>query len=159
MTHHKPNSLPLLNAGMETGTGTSTGTSPVLDVRYLPVALHYPSMFGNPVGQMCIAQRWSTAFTLTCLEIDAFLGQNPFGFHWCQLDIESGQPRWDWALGQEYNLQVLVTGSVPHPQVMMAYPDADPLGAKRMVIRAIVERGMRRAAFFNLDADNTGELQ
>jgi hypothetical protein len=93
------------------------------------------------------------------MEIDALLGQNPCGFHWRQLDIESGQPRWDWALGQEYNLQVLVTGSLAHPQVVMAYPDGDPLGAKRMVIRAIVERGMRRAAFFNQDARNSGELQ
>ena len=155
MSNHKPTTLQHLYAGIETSTGTST----VLDVRSLFTTTHFPYMFRNPFGPLCIAGHWTTAFTLTCMEIDAFLGQNPCGFHWRQLDIESGQPRWDWALGQEYNLQVLVTGSVAHPHVVTAYPDADPLGAKRMVIRAIVERGMRRAAFFNQDARNSGEQQ
>lgn len=155
MTHHKPTSFPLMNAGMETGTGTS----PVLDARYLPVALHYPSMFGNPLGPLCIAQHWTTAFTLTCLEIDAFLGQNQCGFHWRQLDIDNSQPHWYWALGAEYNLQLLLPDFIAHPHVVIARSAADPVDALRHSIRALVDRGMRRAAFFNQDAGKPGELQ
>jgi hypothetical protein len=130
-----------------------------LDVRFLPATIDYPYMFANPLGNLCIDRRWATAFTLTCKDIDAFLGDNKRGFHWRQLDIEDGRPYWHWSLGKEYDHQVLVTDLGEHTQVAIAHSAADPRDALREVIRSLVGIGMGRAEFFNPNGCHLGELQ
>jgi hypothetical protein len=141
------------------GIEINTGSAPTMDVRFLCAAIHYPYMFGNPLGDLCIDRHWATAFTLTCMEIDTFLGQNKRGFHWRQLDIEEGQPHWYWALGKEYDHQVLVTDLGAKTSVVIANSAADPRDALRQTIATFVDIGMRRAEFFGPNASNAGELQ
>jgi hypothetical protein len=116
-------------------------------------------MFGKPLGGLSIQSQWSAAFRLTCLEIDTFLGENKWGFHWRQLDIEDGLPHWYWSLGKDYDHQVLVFDHDTGPKVVMAKSVADPCDELRNGVLAIVATGMRRATFFNREASNSGERQ
>jgi hypothetical protein len=141
------------------GVEVNTGISSTLDVRFLCAAIKYPYMFENPLGDMTIEHHWSAAFTLTCMEIDAFLGQNKRGFCWRQLDIEDGQPHWYWSLGQDYDHQVLVTDLATHPSAVIVQSVLDPKDELRNAIRALVETGMRRATFFSQEASNAGAMQ
>ncbi len=141
------------------GVEVNTGLAPIQDVRFLCVAINYPSMFENPLGDLIIERHWSAAFTLTCMEIDALLGQNKRGFCWRQLDIEDGQPHWYWSLGRNYDHQVLVNDLATQPSVVLAKSVLDPKDALRNAIRVLVETGMRRAKFFNRESSNTGAMQ
>lgn len=141
------------------GIEVNAGPKSTMDVRFLCVAIHYPYMFRRALGDLTIDRNWSTAFTLTCMEIDALLGPNKRGFCWRQLDIEDGAPHWYWALGKDYDHQVLVTGLDSQASVVIAKSALDPNDELRNAIRARVEVGMRRAAFFNRDASNAGALQ
>jgi hypothetical protein len=132
------------------GVEVNTGLAPTLDVRFL---------FENPLGDLTIERHWSAAFTLTCMDIDAFLGKHKRGFCWRQLDIEDGQPHWYWSLGQDYDHQVLVTDLATQPSVVIAKSALDPKDELRNAIRALVETGMRRAGFFSREASNLGAMQ
>jgi hypothetical protein len=141
------------------GVEVNTGLTPTLDVRFLCVAISYPYMFNNPLGDLSIERQWSAAFTLTCMEIDALLGQNKRGFCWRQLDIDDGQPHWYWSLEQDYDHQVLVTDLATQPSVVIAKSALDPKDELRNAIHALVETGVRRAKFFNRESSNTGAMQ
>jgi hypothetical protein len=141
------------------GVEVNTGLAPTLDVRFLCVAIDYPYMFENPLGDLTIERNWSAAFTLTCIEIDALLGQNKRGFCWRQLDIECGQPHWYWSLGTDYDHQVMVTDLGAQPSAVIVKSALDPKDELRNAIRALVETGMRRAMFFSQEASNAGALQ
>ena len=153
------NSAPHYTKRWDGGVEVNTGLSPIQDVRFLCVAINYPYMFENPLGDLTIERNWSAAFTLTCMEIDAFLGQNKRGFCWRQLDIEDGQPHWYWSLGQEYDHQVLVTDLATQPSALIVKSALDPKDELRNAIRALVETGMRRATVFSQEASNAGAMQ
>ena len=152
---HAAQQMKLWDGGVE----VNTGVSPTLDVRFLCAAINYPYMFENPLGELTIERHWSAAFTLTCMEVDAFLGQNKRGFCWRQLDIEDGQPHWYWSLGQEYDHQVLVTDLATQPSALIVKSALDPKDELRNAIRALVETGMRRATVFSQEASNAGAMQ
>ena len=141
------------------GVEINTGLAPIQDVRFLCAAINYPYMFENALGDLTIERNWSAAFTLTCMEIDAFLGRNKRGFCWRQLDIENGQPHWYWSLGSDHDHQVLVTDLATQPSVVIAKSALDPKDELRNAIRALVETGMRRAGFFSREATNLGAMQ
>lgn len=141
------------------GVEINTGLAPIQDVRFLCVAINYPYMFENALGDLTIERNWSAAFTLTCMEIDAFLGRDKREFRWRQLDIENGQPQWYWSIGKEYDYQVLVEDLGTNPRVVIAKSPADPKDEIRNGVRSLVETGMRRAAFFNREASNSGAMQ
>jgi hypothetical protein len=143
----------------EGGVEVNTGFAPTLDVRFLCAAINYPYMFENPLGDLTIKRHWSAAFTLTCMEIDALLGQNKRGFCWRQLTIEGAQPHWYWSLGREYDHQVLVSDLATRPSAVIAKSALDPKDELRSAIRALVETGRRRAGFFSRDASNLGAMQ
>ena len=147
--------MKIWNGGIE----INAGPAPTLDVRFLCVAINYPYMFENPLGELSIERHWSAAFTLTCMEIDAFLGRDKREFRWRQLDIENGQPQWYWSIGKEYDYQVLVEDLGTNPRVVIAKSPADPKDELRNGVRSLVETGMRRAAFFNREASNSGAMQ
>ena len=133
--------------------------STTFDVRLLRVSLTYPYMFAQPSGPMFIDRNWNVAFKLTCMEIDAFLGEDKRGFHWRQLDIEvrndGARPYWYWALNPQYNQTVMVHGADSthkHPRVEICNSAEDPNNALRSTIAAMVDKGMRRAVFVTQDA-------
>jgi hypothetical protein len=125
-----------MNGGVEVNAGSSS----LLDVRFLCVAIDYPQMFRDPRAVLSIERQWATAFTLSCMEIDALLVQHNHGFHWTQLDIHNGSPAWQWALGRQDDQQ----------------GDHEELKA---AINLIVSKGTFRAMHFNQSANDAGELQ
>lgn len=137
----------------------NTGPKSTLNVRSLGVAINYPYMFANPAGDLSITLHWSAAFALTCMALDEFLGRDKRGFCWRQLDIDGTVPHWYWSLGKEYDHHILVTDLGVNTSVVIAKSAADPQDDLRNAIRAIVDEGMRHAAFFNLEAGNPGERQ
>jgi hypothetical protein len=141
------------------GVEINTGLAPIQDVRFLCAAINYPYMFENALGELTIERNWSAAFTLTCMEVDAFLGQNKRGFCWRQLDIEDGQPHWYWSLGQEYDHRVLVADLATQPSALIVKSALDPKDELRDAIRALVATGMRRATVFSQEASNAGAMQ
>jgi hypothetical protein len=141
------------------GIEINPGPAPTLDVRFLCVAINYPYMFENPLGDLTIERNCSAAFTLTCMEIDAFLGRYKRGFCWRQLDLDDGQPHWYWSLGQDYDHKVLVADLATQPSAVIVKSALDPKDELRNAIRALVATGMRRATFFSQEASNTGALQ
>ncbi|RFO96388.1 hypothetical protein DIC66_13870 [Rhodoferax lacus] len=149
------NQMKIWNGGVE----INTGLSPIQDVRFLCAAIKYAYMFESPLGELNIERNWSAAFTLTCMEIDALLGQNKRGFCWRQLDIEDGQPHWYWSLGQDYDHQVMVTDIAAQPSVVIVKSALDPKDELRNAVRALVETGKRRATFFSQNASNAGAMQ
>jgi len=141
------------------GIEFNPGSALALDVRSLRAAVEYPTMFANPLGALCIDRNWATAFTLTCMEIDAFLGSDKRGFHWRLLGIEGDEPHWYWALGKQYDHQVLIAGQLEAPSVVIEKSVADPHDALRNAIGFLVQRGMHRAAFFSQGVGSSGEIQ
>jgi hypothetical protein len=153
--------------------GSSVQSQPTLDVRFLCAALEYPYMFEHPFGDLRIAQEWSAAFTITCMEIDALLGTNKRGFHWRQLDVvepdqwgvewpkdaAAAQPRWYWSLGKAYDHQLVVAVDASGPHARIVSSETDPDDALRNAIRGVVERGMRRVLTGNLGPSNEGVFQ
>jgi hypothetical protein len=149
------NQMKLWDGGVE----VNTGLAPIQDVRFLCAAINYPYMFENALGDLTIERHWSAAFTLTCMEIDEFLGRNKRGFCWRQLDVENGQPHWYWSLGSDHDHQVLVTDLTTQPSVVIVKSELDPKDEVRNAIRVLVELGMRQAGFFSQEASNSGALQ
>jgi len=149
------NSAPHYTKRWDGGVEVNTGLAPIQDVRFLCAAINYPYMFENPLGDLTIERNWSAAFTLTCMEIDAFLGQYKRGFCWRQLD----QPHWYWSLGQDYDHQVLVAELATLPSAVIVMSASDPKDELRNAIRALVATGMRRAKFFSQEASNAGAMQ
>jgi hypothetical protein len=129
------------------------------DVRFLKVALQFSYMFSATTQDMRIDHHWAVAFTLTCVEIDAFLGRNKCGFCWTLLTIDEGNPYWYWSLGRGYDQHVLVEDLYSSPRVSIQNSVADPYNEIRSAIDAIVKTGMRRARFFSASAANEGEVQ
>ncbi len=129
------------------------------DVRFLKVALQFSYMFSATTQDMRIDQHWAVAFTLTCAEIDAFLGRNKRGFRWTLLTSDEGNPYWYWSLGREYDQHVLVEDLYSSPRVSIQNSVADPYNEIRSALDAIVKTGMRRARFFSASAANEGEVQ
>jgi hypothetical protein len=116
-------------------------------------------MFSATTQDMRIGQHWAVAFTLTCAEIDAYLGRNKRGFRWTLLTSDEGKPYWYWSLGREYDQHVLVEDLYSSPRVTIHNPAGDPHNEIRSAIDAIVKTGMRRARFFSASAANEGEVQ
>ena len=141
------------------GIEITTSPTAVVDVRFLSVAIHFPYMFENPLGEMSIKRHWAAAFTLTCMEIDRFLGTNKRGFHWRQLDIEDGRPYWYWALDSRYDHSVTWSGSAVDSVVCIVPPAADPRNAIRSAIERFIEIGKQRTLTGDVVASNEGTMQ
>jgi hypothetical protein len=142
----------------EGGVEINTRSTPTLDVRFLCVAINYPYMLSKPQGELKIERQWSSAFTLTCIEIDALLGQHKCGFRWTHLDDENEQPGWHWSLDKHHKQKLMVnTGADRVDRVAMT--DAGHRAELSNAIQAVVDKGMRRAKFFNQEASNSGEMQ
>jgi hypothetical protein len=122
------------------GVEVNAGASSLLDVRFLCVAIDYPHMFRNPRAVLSIERQWATAFTLSCMEIDALLGRHNHWFQWTQLDIHNGSPVWQWSLGKQDDQQ-------------------DVHEERKAAINLIVSKGTFRAMHFNQSANDAGELQ
>lgn len=136
------------------GAAIKSGSAQMMDVRFMCSAINYPYMFENPCGDLLIECQWSGAFTLTCMAIDAFLGDDKRGFCWWQLETQDGKPRWDWALGKEYDHKVMVIGQGDDARVRVVKPAADPKDELRNAIRNLVDEGMRRTSFFYKEAND-----
>jgi hypothetical protein len=141
VTRSVPKQLRGGNAAIE----VHSGTTPTLDVRFLCVAIHYPYMFEKPIGDLRIDRQWATAFSLTCMEIDAALGNSTHGFCWRMLDMQDGKPGWFWSLAPEYNQRVLVIAQEKGARVELANSVIDPDDTLRKTIQAIIDRGVQRA--------------
>lgn len=143
------------DGGIEIDVNSRAAVAPI-DARMLGVAIRFPYMFANPLDQMVISKTWSAAFRLTCLEIDAFLGEDKRGFHWRQLSIEDGRSLWYWALGCEYDHTVWMKGPLSNPTVSIASSPDDPQDELRNTIRTLVDNGMRRALMFGREEGASG---
>lgn len=164
------NAMQATAASRSIAMGSSVQSQPTLDVRFLCTALEYTYMFENPFGDLRIAQNWSAAFTITCVEIDALLGSDKRGFHWRQLDVVEPdqwgaelskeaaglQPRWYWSLDKAYDHQLVVEPGASGPQARIVSSEADPDDALRNAIRCVVERGIRRVLTGSLGSTNEG---
>jgi hypothetical protein len=143
----------------EGGVAVNAGASPILDVRFLCVAIDYPYMFSRKQASLQIERQWAAAFTLTCLEVDSLLGSDKRGFCWKQLDIANGAPQWHWTLARGMEQQGAIKPEVPHSCTSHGMDRSTIQSELRQVIQPIVENGMRRAVFFNQDASNSGDMQ
>jgi hypothetical protein len=143
----------------EGGVEINTGASPILDVRFLCAAIKYPYMFNRKHASLQIERQWSAAFTLTCMEVDAFLGEDKRGFQWMQLDIANGRPRWHWSLGTSNDQLGAVADSESHAHTEHGKARSASNSELFHAIQSIVDNGMRRATLFNLDASNSGDMQ
>ncbi|WP_342619557.1 hypothetical protein [Rhodoferax sp. GW822-FHT02A01] len=121
------------------------GKNRIMDARFLCVAINYPYMFENSLATMNIDRRWAPAFTLTCMEIDAALGNSTHGFRWRLLADDDGFPLWAYTLAAEYNQKVAITWTPNGPDVEILNPANDPHDRLRETIGTIIGRGVERA--------------
>jgi hypothetical protein len=132
----------------------NAGQKSTIDVRFLAVALHYPYMFATPFNELGINRTWAPAFTQTCIDIDRALGSSTHGFCWRMLDAENGEPNWYWSLAKEYDQQLSYIYDGKNIHVEVVNPGHDPAGELRSTIQAIVDKGKRRAMYWQAGAAN-----
>lgn len=122
-----------------------TAKTPMMDVRFLPVAIEFPYMFDKACGDLLIDRRWAPAFTQTCVEIDQLLGDSTHGFCWRAFFADAIGVDWLWSLGVEYGGQTRHTWGPDGQTTEFVLPAIDPTDNLQDKIWALTEKGKRRA--------------
>lgn len=137
-----------------TSIALQTAKTPMMDVRFLPVAIEFPYMFDKVCGDLLIDRRWAPAFTQTCVEIDQLLGDSTHGFCWRAFFADAIGVDWLWSLGVDYGGQTRITWGPDGQTTEFVPPAIDPMDNLQDKIWAITEKGKRRALSSQLGAAN-----
>jgi hypothetical protein len=72
-----------------------------MDIIHIPkqITERFPYMFAGANIGLAVASGWCSTFEALCQDIDAELGQDKRGFHWCQCKEKLGVARWYWNMG------------------------------------------------------------
>lgn len=128
-----------------TAIALHTSKTPMMDVRFLPVAIEFPYMFDKVCGNLLIDRRWASVFTQTCVEIDQLLGDSTHGFCWRAFFADAIGVDWLWSLGVEYGSHIRNTLDPNGQTTELVPPAIDLTGNLQYKIWAITEKGKRRA--------------
>ena len=87
-----------------------------MDKIHIPAQIidRFPYMFAGANIGLSVPKGWCQTFEALCQDIDAELGDDKRGFHWCQCKEKFGVARWYWDMGPEQDRPDVIQKWVNH---------------------------------------------